>query len=75
MAGALQHEERRHQWAEFRRWEARQTPAERPPAAILADIGAIREWLPLEARVADPDPAKLGIQAMRRTLARLGEAR
>jgi hypothetical protein len=75
MAEREQYEQRRRQWAAFHRWEAEQTPAERPPAAILADIGAIREWLPREARLADPDPEKLGVQRMRRALARLGGER
>jgi hypothetical protein len=57
--------------AAFHLWEAEQAPVERTPAAILADIGAIREWLPREARLVDPDTEKLGIQTMRRGLARL----
>lgn len=75
MAEREEYEERRRQWAAFHRWEAKQAPVERSPAALLADIGAIREWLSPEARLADPDPQKLGIQAMRRALARLGGAR
>lgn len=70
-----QYEERGRQWAAFHRWEAEQVPVERTPAAILADLGAIREWLPREARLADPDTEKLGIQTMRRGLALLGRAR
>ena len=70
-----QYIERGRQWAAFHLWEAEQPPVERTPAAILADIGAIREWLPREARLVDPDTEKLGIQKMRRGLARLGRAR
>lgn len=70
-----QYEERGRQWAAFHLWEAGQAPVERTPAAILADIGEIREWLPREARLVDPDTEKLGIQSMRRGLARLGRAR
>jgi len=69
------YEERLRQWAAFNRWEAEQAPLVRSPSSIVADIGAIREWLPLEAQRADPDPEKLGIQAMRRALARLGGPR
>jgi hypothetical protein len=75
MAERERYEERRRQWAAFHRWEAEQAPEERSPAVILANIGAIREWLPPEARLADPDPEKKGIQVMRRAPARLGEAR
>ena len=75
MTERAQNEERGRQWAAFHRWEAEQVPVERTPAAILADIGAIREWLPREARLVDPDTEKLGIQKMRRGLARLGRAR
>lgn len=70
-----QYEERRRQWETFRCWEEQQPLVKRPPAALLADIGAIREWLPREARLVDPDPQKLGIQAMRRALASLGGSR
>ena len=75
MSQREQYEGRHRQWEAFHRWEAQQLPIARPPAAILADIGAIREWLPPEARLADPDPQKLGIQAMRRALALLGGTR
>ncbi len=64
-------EERRRQWEAFHRWEAEQPAAERPAADIIADLGELWAWLPAEVRGADPDPQKLGIQAMRRALAHL----
>jgi len=62
---------RDRQWAAFHRWEATQPLPERDPAEILADLGAIWNWLPPEVRTADPDPGKLGIQKMRAALAHL----
>ena len=62
---------RERQWAAFHRWEAVQPLPERDPAEILADVGAIWNWLPPEVRTADPDPCKLGIQKMRAALAHL----
>lgn len=64
-------EQRRSQWARFNRWESEQPPVERSPSAILADLGTIWSWLPPEERTRDRDPEKLGIQAMRRSLAHL----
>ena len=64
-------QERLKQWAEFNRWEAGQPPIERDPADILADLGAIWSWLPLEERARDDDPEKLGVQAMHQALSHL----
>jgi hypothetical protein len=64
-------EQRRRQWAEFNRWEAQQPPIDRAPAEIIADLGTIWSWLPVEVRTHDPDPGKLGIQAMRAALRHL----
>jgi hypothetical protein len=69
------YEARRKQWEEFNRWEAEQPPIERDPSAIMDDVGTIWEWLPLEDRLRDPDPEKLGIQAMRAALAKLNKAK
>ena len=60
---------RERQWRAFHEWEATQPLPERDPAAILADLGAIWEWLPPEVRSEDPDPQKLGIQKMRAAMA------
>ena len=62
---------RLRQWAEYNRWEAQQPPIERSPAEIVADVGAIWDWLPPDVRLQDPDPDKQGIKAMRSALARL----
>ena len=62
---------RQHQWAAFHRRESAQPLPERDPAEILADLGAIWNWLPPEVRTEDPDPRKLGIQKMRAALAHL----
>jgi hypothetical protein len=71
MGAWAQYEERRRQWEAFHRWEAEQPPMERPAADVVADLGAILEWMPREALAEDPDPQKLGIQAMKRALAQL----
>ena len=55
-------------WKKFHEWEAQQPPVERSAAAIIADLGAIRQWLPEAVRVHDPDPEKKGVQAMFRAL-------
>jgi hypothetical protein len=57
--------ERRRQWEAFNRWEEQLPPAERDPARILADLGAILSWIPEEDRLHDPDPGKHGIQILR----------
>ena len=64
-------EERRRQWEAFNRWEAEQAPVERDSANILADLGAILQWMPPEARLYDPDPEKLGITKLRKAFAAL----
>ena len=63
--------DRLRRWREFNRWEQSQPPVDRPAAELIADIGAIREWLPPDVRIADPDPGKRGIQTMRAALSRL----
>ena len=72
MTARAEYEERRRQWAVFHRWEAEQPLTERAPAKILADLGAILSWLPADVRTADPDPEKLGIQALKKGLALAG---
>ena len=52
----------------FNEWEEQERRLERPPAAIIADIGAIADWIPRATRLADPDPQKLGIQRMFKAL-------
>ena len=52
----------------FNEWEAQERPVERTPAAIIADIGAIVDWIPRVTRLADPDPQKLGVQRLFKAL-------
>jgi len=62
---------RGRQWAAFNEWERSAPPAERTPAACVADVGALYAWFSSDTKSVDPDPEKLGIQAMRAALARL----
>ena len=55
--------------SEFNRWEAAQPPIERSPAAILADLGFLLRSVSPEDLLRDPDPQKLGIQAMHKAMA------
>lgn len=55
----------------FNEWEATQSPEERPPEAIVADLGFLVSFVSVEDRVRDSDPEKLGIQRMRALLARM----
>lgn len=64
-------EMRRQQWAAFHRWERENPAPARDPGEVLADLGAIWNWLPPAVRSADPDPQKLGIRKMRAALERL----
>jgi hypothetical protein len=75
MGARAEYEERRRQWEAFHRWEAEQRPAERDPARILADLGAVLRWLPADVRRADPDPEKLGIRALKKGMAFAGGRR
>ena len=63
--------ERQRQWDFFNRWEAEQPCVDRDPADIIADLGAILDWLPPEALAEDPDPEKRGIQILRAAMERL----
>ena len=58
--------ERENQWAGFHRWEAEQPLPDRSAGDIIADLGAIWDWLPPEVRLEDPDPEKRGIQILLR---------
>ncbi len=63
--------EREQQWAAFHKWEDAQPPLERSSADIIADLGAVLDWLPAATRSEDPDPQKQGIQILRAAFARL----
>ena len=56
--------ERKRQFEAFNRWEEQQAPEEVDPAQLVADIGAIRDWLPFEVQIEDPDPEKLGLRRL-----------
>ena len=64
-------EQRSLQWRSFNEWEAAQPPVAREPSAVLANLGTLLSWLPLEVRSHDPDPDKNGIEKMRAALALL----
>jgi hypothetical protein len=64
-------EQRNLQWRSFNEWEAAQPPIEREPSAVLADLGTLLSWLPLDVRSYDSDPNKNGIEKMRAALALL----
>ena len=68
-------EDQRRAWQRFHAWEAAEPPAERDPARIIADLGAILDWIPLATRLEDPDPQKLGVRKMVDALSRLGHMR
>ena len=51
-------------WQRFHEWEDAEPRSERDPARIVADLGAVLDWIPKETRLADPDPEKLGVRAM-----------
>jgi hypothetical protein len=65
MISPEQWQDRKKQWELFDRWKSEQPLADRDPADIIADMGAILDWLPAEALAEDPDPAKGGIQKLR----------
>ena len=80
-AAPTDRDELRRRWADraiglarYERWEATQAAEPESPDAI-ARIGALFDLLPPENRRQDPDPGKLGIQAMHRALAVLGGGR
>jgi hypothetical protein len=50
--------------ARFNEWEKTHPPRERDAGEIIADLGTILDWIPIETRLADPDPQKLGVGKM-----------
>jgi len=55
---------RQQQWAEYRRWLDSAPPVEHPLEHVIADVGAILEWIPESERAKDHDPDRLGVQRM-----------
>jgi hypothetical protein len=70
-----QFDEQNRQWQRFHEWESTQPREDRDAGRIIADIGAILQWMPVEARQFDPDPEKLGVQAMHAALSKLSPGR
>jgi hypothetical protein len=64
---------RQAQWRIFADWEAAHPAPSRDFEQVIADLGAICEWLPEDVRQHDPDPEKEGIQRMRRCFSLLGQ--
>jgi hypothetical protein len=62
---------RQSQWAEHQRWVDAQAPPEVDPEQVIADLGALLEWMPTSTQVEVVDPAKLGVQRMHFLLGRL----
>lgn len=56
---------RQRQWALFHEWEAAREPDPYAWGEVIADVGAILDWLPEDVRQSDLDPGKSGIQRMR----------
>jgi hypothetical protein len=48
----------------FNEWEKTHPPRDRDASEIIADLGTILDWIPIETRLADPDPQKLGVGKM-----------
>jgi len=42
--------------ARFNEWEKTHPPRNRDAGEIIADLGTILDWIPVETRLADPDP-------------------
>ena len=62
-------EQYRRRFEALNEWEAGQSPIERDPGDIIADLGFLLGFVAAEDRLRDPDPEKLGIQRMRAALA------
>jgi hypothetical protein len=58
----------------FNEWEAGHPPRDRDAGEIIADLGTILDWIPVETRLADPDPQKLGVGRMIEALRHLSRA-
>ena len=61
-------EELKRRFEAFNRWEAEQAFPLASAAELVADIGAILDWMPPEFQNIDPDPEKHGIQQFRKLL-------
>jgi hypothetical protein len=68
-------EEHNRAWQRFHEWEKSEPLAERDAGRIISDLGTILDRMPIEARLHDPDPQKLGVRKMLDLLGRLGASR
>ena len=59
---------------QFNEWEKTHPPRDRTASEIIADLGTILDWIPIETRLADPDPQKLGVGKMIEALRHLRRA-
>ena len=57
--------ERKTQWERFNRWQAEQPQVEREAAELIADVGAVLDWMPELVYMEDLDIEKRGIQILR----------
>jgi hypothetical protein len=60
--------------ARFNEWGKTHPPRDRDASEIIADLGTILDWIPIETRLADPDPQKLGVGKMIEKLRHLSRA-
>jgi hypothetical protein len=58
----------------FNEWEKTHPPRDRDASEIIADLGTILDWIPIETRRTDPDPQKLGVGKMIEALRHLSRA-
>jgi hypothetical protein len=58
----------------FNEWEKTHPPRDRAAGEIIADLGTILDWIPIETRLADPDPQKFGVGKMIEALRHLSRA-
>jgi hypothetical protein len=48
----------------FNEWEKTHPPRDRDACEIIADLGTILDWIPVETRLADPDSQKRAVGKM-----------
>lgn len=73
MTLAEQLRRRADQLSEFSRWEDEHPAPPREFIRVLADLSAIRLWIPEQDRLRDPDPEKLGVARLHAALSLLGK--
>jgi ferric-dicitrate binding protein FerR (iron transport regulator) len=71
MTLAEQLRRRAAQLNEFNRWKEEHPAPAREFSRILADLSAIRLWIPEPDRLIDPDPERLGVARLHAAIALL----